>query len=334
MAKKETDNSRSRKWQLTINNPAQYGMMHERITDILSGYKSLVYWCMCDETGENGTYHTHVFLCFNDAVRFTTLKNLFPSAHFEMAKGTCQQNRDYVSKSGKWEESKKAETNHPETFEEYGSMPIERQGARNDLADLYDMVKQGLTNYEILEVSPNYIMNIEKIDRARQTVTEEKYKNEFRQLEVTYLYGKTGSGKTRGIMEQYGYGNVHRVTDYKNPFDTYKGQEVIVFEEFRSDLKIGQMLNYLDGYPLELPCRYNNKVACYLKVYLVTNIALEEQYREVQRNYEETWQAFLRRIHKVVHYTDNGIVDYTVAEYLDRKTSWQEMKEEKIPFNN
>ena len=29
-------------------------------------------------------------------------------------------------------------------------MPIERQGARNDLADLYAMIKEGLSNYEIL----------------------------------------------------------------------------------------------------------------------------------------------------------------------------------------
>ncbi len=32
-----------------------------------------------------------------------------------------------------------------------------------------------------------------------------------------------------------------------------KGQDVIVFEEFRSSLKIQDMLNYLDGYPCELP---------------------------------------------------------------------------------
>ena len=43
-----------------------------------------------------------------------------------------------------------------------------------------------------------------------------------------------------------------KVTDYIHPFDTYKGQDILIFEEFHSNLKIQDMLNYLDGYPLDL----------------------------------------------------------------------------------
>ena len=85
-------------------------------------------------------------------------------------------------------------------------------------------------------------------------------------------------------MEQYGYSNVFRVTDYEHPFDGYKGQDVIVFEEFRSSLRIGDMLNYLDGYPVELRCRYSNKQACFTKVYIISNISLRDQYRDLQRD--------------------------------------------------
>lgn len=327
--KKDEKEIRSRKWQLTVNNPIEHAMPHDRIIYNLERYKSLVYWCMCDETGESGTYHTHIFLCFTDAQRFSTLKNLFPSAHFEVAKGTCAENREYITKSGRWEKTAKAETNHSDTFEEFGNMPIERQGSRNDLTDLYDMIKQGLSNFEILEIAPKYMMNVEKIDRARQVIREEKYKREFRKLEVYYIFGSTGLGKTRAVMEDYGYENVFRVTDYKNPFDMYEGQEVIIFEEFRSDLKISQMLNYLDGYPLQLPCRYNNKTACYLKVYIITNIPLEDQYRDVQRTYTETWAAFLRRISTVVEYAEKEIKIYTVSDYLDR---FHTVKDSDNPF--
>lgn len=69
-------------------------------------------------------------------------------------------------------------------------------------------------------------------------------------------------------MEKYGYGNVFRITDYTHPFDNYKNQEVVIFEEFRSSLKIQDMLNYLDDYPCELVARYNNKIACYLTAYI------------------------------------------------------------------
>jgi hypothetical protein len=119
------------------------------------------------------------------------------------------------------------------------------------------------------------------------------------------LTGDTGAGKTRSVMELYGYTNVYRVTDYDHPFDSYKGEDVIIFEEFRGSLKVADMLNYLDGYPVELPCRYANKVACYTKVYITTNIPLEEQYRNVQSESPGTWKAFLRRVPTVVHMTND-----------------------------
>lgn len=57
-------------------------------------------------------------------------------------------------------------------------------------------------------------------------------------------------------------------------------------------MKIGEMLNLLDGYPCELRCRYANKVACFTKVFLISNISLNEQYTDIQRSQSETWNAF------------------------------------------
>ncbi len=294
--------TRSRKWQITINNPKEKGFDHERIKEQLGTFKSCVYWCLSDEIGENGTYHTHIFMACSDAVRFSTIKKKFERAHFEMAKGTSKENRDYIFKEGKWEKDKKKETNLPETHEEFGDMPVERQGQRNDLIDLYDMIKQGLSNFDIIEENPAYMMHIDKIERARQIVKEEKFKNVYRDLEVTYIWGDTGTGKTRSVMDQYGYENVYRITDYNHPFDSYKGQDVVIFEEFRSSLKIQEMLNYLDRYPLELPCRYLNKIACYTKVYIISNIPLTCQYDYIQQQYPETWEAFCRRIYNIQHF--------------------------------
>ena len=295
--KLKTD-TRSRKWQITINNPLEHGFSQQNIEYILNSNFKLDYWVMSDEIGECGTYHTHFYIYSQNAIRFSTIKKHFPVAHIEMAKGTSQQNRDYVFKEGK--HKNKEDTNLKNTHREFGEMPIERQGARNDLADLYAMIKEGLTNYEILEQSPSYMLNIDKIERVRQILKEEEFKNTFRKIHTTYICGPTGAGKTRCVMEEYGYTNVYRVTDYKNPFDGYKGEDVIIFEEFRSSLKIQDMLVYLEGYPLQLPCRYANKIACYTKVYIISNWKLEEQYMNIQNEHFLTWQAFLRRINEVI----------------------------------
>ena len=42
-------------------------------------------------------------------------------------------------------------------------------------------------------------------------------------------------------------------------FDGYHGQDVLVFEEFSSQIPIEDMLNYLDIYPLSLPARTMTK---------------------------------------------------------------------------
>lgn len=322
----------TRKWQLTINNPVDKGFAHDRIKAIMEESAGVVYWCMADEIGEEGTYHTHVYVQYKNAVMFSTMKKRFDGVHFEMAKGTAKENMEYVSKTGKWLKDKKHETSVPNTFEEFGELPMERQGRRNDLGDLYAMIKDGFSNYEILEQMPESLLNLDRIEMARQTILQEKFKTCWREVEVTYIYGSTGLGKTRGIMEQYGYENVYRVTDYSHPFDSYKGQDIIIFEEFRSSIRLSEMLTYLEGYPLELPCRYSNKMACFTKIYLITNIPIGEQYTGVQKDNYGDWLAFVRRINKVLRYTHEGIQE---GHLVMTKDGFRPVLDgEVIPFEN
>ena len=212
--------------------------------------------------------------------------------------------------------NEKGETNHRDTHREWGELPVERQGKRNDLDDLYDMIHSGMSTHEIIKDNPSYMLQIDKIDKVRQAILEEKYKDTWRDMDVTYIWGITRSGKTRGVMEQYGYSNVYRVTDYIHPFDAYKGQDVVLFEEFRSSLYIDDMLKYLDGYPVEFPARYMNRQACFTKVYFATNIDLRCQYPNIQKDQPMTWQAFLKRIHRVKVYTGKDIVVMETEKYL------------------
>lgn len=310
--------SQSRKWQITINNPLEKDFTHDKIKEILQKIKSCTYYCLSDEIGnKEKTHHTHIYIACSSAVRFSTIKNRFPLAHIEMARGTSEQNRDYVFKLGKYEKEKGV-TKLPNTQEEFGEMPIERQGARNDINDLYDMIKDGMSDFEIFEENANYIMQIDTLEKVRQSVKQEEFKDKIRELTVTYIHGKPGTGKTFGVMNKYGLKNVYRVTSYiHGGFDGYKGQDVIIFEEFASSFKIQDMLNYLDCYPIQLPCRYTNKIACFTKVYIISNTPLFLQYQDVQAKFSDTWQAFLRRIHTVIEYYDyNCYQEYSINDYI------------------
>ena len=311
----------SRKWQLTFNNPLEHGWSHDRIKEILGTFPAICYWCMSDEKGlEEETPHTHLFVNLAPTnCRFSTLKNKFPGAHIEKALGTSQQNRDYVVKDGKWKDNEKGETSIPGTFEEWGEMPIERQGKSRQADVILDMLKDGASNLKIIEAIPAAMMNVEKIERTRSILRDVRFADEWRTLEVSYIFGPTGSGKTRSVMDKYGYRNCYRVTDYKHPFDTYDGQDVIIFEEFRGGLKHGDMLNYLDGYPLLLPCRYFNRQACYTKVFIITNIPPDAQYLNVD---DASRNAFFRRITKIVRISREDVEEWpSYQAYLDR-FSW------------
>ena len=316
MAEKDTA---SRKWQLTFNNPLEHGWTHEHIREVLRTFKTICYWCMSDEKGtEEETPHTHLFINLSPSnCRFSTLKSKFPGAHIEKAMGTSEENRNYVAKEGKWKDTEKGTTSIEGTFEEFGECPVEHQGKSKDVEKILDMLKDGASNLEIVDAVPSAMMNIDKVERTRSLLRDAQFTDSWRDLEVSYIFGKTGSGKTRSVMDKYGYANCYRVTDYKHPFDTYDGQDVLIFEEFRGGLKHGDMLNYLDGYPLLLPCRYFNRQACYTKVFIITNVPPDAQYGNVD---QASRDAFYRRIHKVLVYDDLGrIMEYPgVQAYLNR----------------
>lgn len=139
-------------------------------------------------------------------------------------------------------------------------------------------------------------------------------------------------------MEKYGYENVYRITNYTGNavWDGYRGQDAIIFEEYRSQIVLSEILTWLEGYPnCSLRARYSDKVACYTKVIIISNIPLEEQYPNVQTESQETWRAFLRRIEKVIHHKSRTeIIEYdSVERYLHRNEEFQSVEDdEKLPF--
>lgn len=233
---------------------------------------------------------------------FSTMQQRFYGAHIEAAKGTHRENRDYIRKEGKWRDTYKAETNLPETFEELGELPDEPDRRIKQSEAIYSMIVNGSSDVEIMNAYPSAYNHLPNIQRARQAVLFEKYRRIRRTgLKVYYIWGKSGTGKTSGILDAHGDENVYRVTNYKHPFDGYAGESVILFDEFRSSLPLADMLEYLDIYPVSLPSRYADKVACYETAYIVSNYPLEKQYPEVQRDCPEDWAPFMRRINGGVY---------------------------------
>lgn len=246
------------------------------------------------------------------------IKKHFPEAHIEKSRGTVSQNIDYINKSNKWEHDEKHGTKIDGTFEEYGQRPPDSKGRLGDMEELYRMIADGSTNAEILAENQDYILHIDKFDKIRTMILIDRFKNTVRlNLKVIYIYGSTGTGKTRSVYEKYS--SAYRVSDYKHPFDNYNCEPVLVLDEFRHQLSLSDILDICDIYPIELPARYVNKFACYETVLIISNWPLEKQYEDAQRNDVETYNAFLRRIHEVHLYKHSGVtVFHSLDEYFAR----------------
>lgn len=123
--------SYAKNWCFTINN---YG--EDDIQSLQTWYneEKVSYLVYGFEKGEQGTPHIQGYLQANKKIRLSGLKKWHPTAHFEVAKGTADQNRKYCSKDG--------------LYTELGS--ISRQGARQDLEGLMLRVKEGVTDYSVL----------------------------------------------------------------------------------------------------------------------------------------------------------------------------------------
>jgi hypothetical protein len=102
-----------------------------------------------------------------------------------------------------------------------------------------------------------------------------------------------------------------------HPFDSYSGQPIVCFDEFDSSFKLTDFLNFIDIYPLWLPCRYNDKVACYETVYIISNKPLTDQYKNIQTDNKEQYNALLRRIHNIIKIEKDGKQTYEKQDGKD-----------------
>lgn len=282
-----------RRWFLTINN-------EERTLEELSTYvqnlEHFKYTMFQREVGEKKeTPHIQMFIVFNVPKRFNTIKNYFPTAHIEEVKGTNAQARDYCSKSD----------TRVEGPVELGAFAEER--SRTDISNFMELVKLR-TDYSDLErLYPKlYFDNINKLDKIKENDRLDKFKKKLRDVSVTYIYGEPGIGKTSYIINNHELGTFYNVPFYKyGNFDGYDGEDIIVFDEFTGQIEITLMNKLLDRYPMMLPSRYANKVCCYTKVYIVSNLPLSSLYLNEREN--GLYNAFLRRIHTVIRFDKKGI---------------------------
>lgn len=99
----------------------------------------------------------------------------------------------------------------------------------------------------------------------------------MRRVTVKVRWGKTGTRKTYGVFEEEGLIDVYKKPLKEAWWDGYddRRHRVILIDEFTNDndkIKIEDLLQWLDNYPLWLPQRYAGAWANYDTVYITSNL--------------------------------------------------------------
>lgn len=308
--------TRSLTYACTLNNPTPEEVRWVKENPKLDQVQCCVF---TNEVGAEGTPHIQGFIRFNNQKTLSATIKWFTSPetqrrgwHLESTYSSDYANWMYSIKGeqpkDEWDEMKWEGPLFGENVNilfQYGETPP-KDGEADPWSIMVNMIQSGSRYLDLVKRYPQLAVKF-KSALAQYALEWDKSHMDWRDVEVIYLSGETGCGKTRLITDKYGYPNVHRVVNDKNPWDTYDGQEVVVFEEFRSQQTMTDMLNWLDGHPVLLKARYADKVAKFTRVYIVSNWTIGEQYPKFHDGYEtegksQTWKAFLRRINTVRHF--------------------------------
>ncbi|MDR0850779.1 MAG: hypothetical protein LBN07_04905 [Christensenellaceae bacterium] len=277
------------------------------------------------EQGENETPHIQAGIIFEAGKRFYTMKKYFPTAHIEQARGSNTDIRAYCTK-------KEGRLLEPIEIGKFSEMR-----SRNDIVEFLELIKLGAANATLQKLFPTLYSQYapDKIEKFRQDMLKEEYGQKFRDVKVTYIYGKARLGKTTYIFNKYPMQDICRVNNYtKGTFENYISQKVLVLDEFTGKIDITFMNNLLDKFPVDLPARFSNRTACFSEVYIISNLHLSELYKEEQVASPEVYNAFISRMHEIIKFTGLGKWKYEKQGSEDsvQMTILSEEETDKMPW--
>jgi len=278
----ESDTKKTTRVVFTINNPGEFRPVFDE------SKMDYLIWQL-ERGGKQNTLHVQGYCRYKKRFRLRTIHSWFPEGTWLLfARGNEQQCRDYCTK----------EDTRVAIGEEHGVFNPDagKQGHRSDLSEVAAKCAAGVPLQQIVADHPvTWIRSHQGIQDLYERLAPEP--PPFREVTIQVLWGPSGTGKTHRILTDpvlRQAGGIFVVRPGRGPWDRYRGQSTILFDEFNwKKWEIFEMNQYLDKWTMDLDCRFHNKSAVWTHVVICANSSPVTWYTDSEL---EVQLAFRRRL--------------------------------------
>lgn len=259
--------------------------------ELYSEYSDLIRYVVVqkEETPTTGRLHWQGYIQMVNQCRRKKIKFLIDDnkANLQLAMGNQKQNRKYCSKDGEF----KVNINEKKAFFELGK-PC-GQGHRSDIEHCKKMLADGCHMLEVADSHFGNYCRYRSSFMAYQAMIEKKKRNKLREVDVTYIHGKTETGKTWHCWDNYHKDGLFMLEfDGKGEWwDGYAGESTIIIDEYNNQMPITRLLRLLDKYPVRLPIKNSHTYANWTRVLITSNL----NWNQIHPNAKPEHRAALKR---------------------------------------
>lgn len=261
----------AKSWVFTVNNWTQIQL---DALETLGGSDDVSYLVVGRETGDSGTPHLQGCITTRKAHRRSAMSLLIPHAWLAPAFALVKA-REYCMK----------EDQNPLVVDSRA------QGSRTDLSNAIDLIKEtglGTLISDAPEVYVKYHAGLEKLAAHLQVP-----RNPGTPPEVIWIYGSTGTGKSRYVHEQEEDLWVSMGTH--KWWEGYLGQEAMLIDDMRCNYApFNELLKIIDRYPYRAERKGSSVQVNSARIYITSQFPPHRVYNRENRQDEDIRQLYRR----------------------------------------
>ena len=278
-----------RSWTFTINNPTD--------DDNPAKWDDVQYMIYQKEVSKTGTPHLQGYVHFPKNKTNVATKKLNNKAHWELARGSVDQNAHYCSKP-----VKDCTCIHCKDLDpamrlagpfESGTRP--QPGKRTDIEEFKDDVKAGKPLIDLVDTHmPLFLKYPSAVKQIRQIFLPDRKE----QTELAIWYGAPGTGKTTEAKAKWPDAFWLSQLGPKGTvwWDGYDGQETVIIDEFQGFIDIPTMCSLINHSPYTVNVKGTTAKFTTKLVVIISNLHPNKWWP----GYPDTYYGMHRRIKEAV----------------------------------